>query len=126
MSDSNKDERFRQLCKLAEDILYRGDASTGSFPADFTELTHELEVHQMTLLKKGHFAENLTRYHTTLNLYDPRFLGHIEFFQRSHTRVLYGLTLVMMARPLQFGCRAMQKPSIERAKLSHSSQHRGI
>jgi len=38
----------------------------------------------MTLLKKGHFSENMTRYYTTLNLYDPRFSGHIEFFQRSH------------------------------------------
>ena len=40
--------------------------------------------YELTLLKKGHFAENLTRYHTTLNLYDPLFSGHIEFFQRSH------------------------------------------
>ena len=37
----------------------------------------------MTLLKKGHFAENVTRYHTILNLYAPLFSGHIEFFQRS-------------------------------------------
>ena len=37
----------------------------------------------MTLLKKGHFAENLTRCYTTVNLYEPRFSGHIEFFQRS-------------------------------------------
>ena len=42
------------------------------------------DIYVMTLLKKGHFAENLTRYHTTLNLYNPRFSGHIEFFQRSH------------------------------------------
>ena len=42
---------------------------------------------EKTLLKKGHFAENLTRYHTTLNLYDPRFSGHIEFFQRSQRKL---------------------------------------
>jgi len=41
------------------------------------------KVSTLTLLKKGHFAENLTRYHTILNLYDPLFSGHIEFFQRS-------------------------------------------
>ncbi len=52
-----------------------------AYPSDLNDEEWKL---LKTLLKKGHFAENLTRYHTILNLYDPRFSGHIEFFQRSH------------------------------------------
>ena len=49
MSDSNKDEQFRQLRKLAEDMLHQGDAIAESLPVDLAKLTHELEVHQIEL-----------------------------------------------------------------------------
>jgi hypothetical protein len=38
----------------------------------------------MTLLKKGHLAQNLTHYCTFMTFHDLYFSGHIELFQRSH------------------------------------------
>jgi len=49
MSDKQRNEKFEQLRKLAENMLHtRAEANT-NLPDDFAELIHELEVHQIEL-----------------------------------------------------------------------------
>ncbi len=51
MSDKRTNNKFEQLRKLAEDFLREREQSSdkSSFPENFAELIHELEVHQIEL-----------------------------------------------------------------------------